>query len=118
MGFLDKLFDKSSDQQQVGKDFYEAIKNRRSIYAIDKNVKISEEKIEEIINFAVKHTPSSFNSQSARVVVLFGEQHDKVWNITRETLRKIVPAENFSDTDQKMNLFGSGYGTVLFFEDQ
>ena len=45
MGFLDKLFDKSSDQQQVGKDFYEAIKNRRSIYAIDKNVKISEEKI-------------------------------------------------------------------------
>ena len=25
-GFLDKLFDKSSDQQQVGKDFYEAIK--------------------------------------------------------------------------------------------
>ncbi|MEH7487797.1 nitroreductase family protein, partial [Priestia megaterium] len=74
--------------------------------------------IEEIINFAVKHTPSSFNSQSARVVVLFGEQHDKVWNITRETLRKIVPAENFSDTDQKMNLFGSGYGTVLFFEDQ
>ncbi len=118
MGFLDKLFDKSSDQQQVGKDFYEAIKNRRSIYAIDKNVKISEEKIEEIINFSVEHTPSAFNSQSARVVVLFGEQHDKVWDITRETLRKIVPAENFSDTDQKMNLFGSGYGTVLFFEDQ
>ncbi|PLR76678.1 nitroreductase [Bacillus sp. V3-13] len=102
----------------LAKDFYSAVKERRSIYGISKNVDISTERIEEIINHAVKYTPSAFNSQSARVVVLLGEHHDKLWDITKEVLRKIVPPENFSPTEEKMDSFKSGYGTVLFFEDQ
>ncbi|KYD05487.1 nitroreductase family protein [Heyndrickxia sporothermodurans] len=98
-------------------DFYTAIENRRSIYGISSEAVVSNERIQEVINHAVKHTPSSFNSQTARVVVLTGESHTKLWNITTETLRKIVPAENFGPTEDKMNAFGSGYGTVLFFED-
>lgn len=100
------------------KDFYTAIEERRSIYGISKEAVVSDERIKEVINHAVKHTPSSFNSQSARVVVVLNEQHDKLWNITKETLRNIVPADQFSSTEEKMNAFGSGYGTVLFFEDQ
>ncbi|MGG1664234.1 nitroreductase family protein [Brevibacillus sp. NRS-1366] len=102
----------------MGKDFYTALKDRRSYYGISKESVVSDERIQEVIKEAVKHTPSSFNSQSARVVVLLGEQHDKLWNITKETLRKIVPADSFGPTEDKMNAFGSGYGTVLFFEDQ
>lgn len=98
--------------------FFTAVKERRSVYGLGKEEIVSREKIQEIVLEAVKHTPSSFNSQSARVVVLFGEQSDKLWNITKETLRKIVPAENFAPTEERVNGFGSGYGTVLFFEDQ
>ncbi|WP_442604242.1 nitroreductase family protein [Paenibacillus sp. KN14-4R] len=98
--------------------FLSAVKERRTYYAIGKEEIVSQEQIQAIVNDAVKHTPSSFNSQSARVVVLFGEQSDKLWNMTRETLRKIVPAENFGPTNDKMDGFSSGYGTVLFFEDQ
>jgi predicted oxidoreductase (fatty acid repression mutant protein) len=29
----------------------------------------------------------------------------------------IVPAENFESTEQRINSFRSGYGTVMFFED-
>ncbi|MEK5172244.1 nitroreductase family protein [Heyndrickxia sp. FSL W8-0496] len=101
----------------TNKDFYSAIENRRSYYGISSEAVVSNERIQEVINHAVKHTPSSFNSQSARVVVLTGENHTKLWNITTETLRKIVPAENFGSTQDKMNAFGSGYGTILFFED-
>lgn len=101
----------------TNKDFYSAIENRRSYYGISSEAVVSNERIQEVINHAVKHTPSSFNSQSARVVVLTGENHTKLWNITTETLRKIVPAENFGSTQDKMNAFSSGYGTVLFFED-
>ena len=101
----------------MAKDFYTAIKDRRSIYGISKELPVAEARIQEIINYAVLHTPSAFNSQSARVVVLFGESHNKLWDLTKETLRKIVPAENFSSTDEKINSFWSGYGTVLFFED-
>ncbi|MCJ8014852.1 nitroreductase family protein [Paenibacillus sp. KQZ6P-2] len=99
------------------KEFMSAIKERRTIYGISKDVAVSDEKIMEIVNEAVKHTPSSFNSQSARVVVLLGEQHDKLWNLTEQTLKAIVPAENFAPTADKMAAFRSGYGTVLFFED-
>ncbi|GIN85871.1 nitroreductase [Heyndrickxia sporothermodurans] len=98
-------------------DFYSAVENRRSIYGISSEAVVSNERIQEVINHAVKHTPSSFNSQSARVVVLTGEQHTKLWNITTDALKKVVPADNFGPTQEKMNAFGSGYGTVLFFED-
>jgi predicted oxidoreductase (fatty acid repression mutant protein) len=102
----------------MNKDFYTALKERRSIYGIGKEVVVAEEKILEVVNNAVKYTPSAFNSQSARVVVLLGQQHDKVWDITKETLRKIVPTESFSQTEDRINSFKNGYGTVLFFEDQ
>lgn len=97
--------------------FLDSIKVRRSIYALDKNVSLSQNEIEEIIKEAVKLSPSSFNSQSSRAVILFGESHDKLWNITEETLRGIVPAENFASTEEKIASFRAGYGTVLFFED-
>ncbi len=98
--------------------FYEAVKARRSIYAISKESVISDEKIVELVEEAVLHTPSSFNSQSARVVVLLGEQHDKLWDIALESLRKIVAADQFASTEQRISSFKNGYGTVLFFEDQ
>lgn len=101
----------------MSNEFFSALKGRRSIYAISKNVSVSDDKIQEIVNEAVKHTPSAFNSQSARVVVLLGEQHDKFWNLTEGTLKAVVPAENFQSTADKMAGFRSGYGTVLFFED-
>ncbi|WP_195266181.1 MULTISPECIES: nitroreductase family protein [Clostridium] len=101
----------------MSKNFYDAIKERRSIYSISKESPVSDERIKEVIEDAVKHVPSSFNSQSSRVVVLFGEKHDKLWDIAMEALRKIVPEENFSSTEQKINSFKAGHGTVLYFED-
>ncbi len=102
----------------MSKDLYKAIEERRSIYGISKESVISDDKIVDIINHAVKYTPSAFNSQSGRVVLLLGENHDKLWEITKETLRKIVPKESFASTEEKINSFKNGYGTVLFFEDQ
>jgi uncharacterized protein len=101
----------------MNKNFYDAIKERRSIYSISKESPIPDEKIKEIVEYSVKHVPSSFNSQSSRAVVLLGESHDKLWDITMEALRKIVPEENFASTEQKVNSFKAGYGTVLYFED-
>ncbi|MGG3466290.1 nitroreductase family protein [Neobacillus pocheonensis] len=99
------------------KDFYIAVEGRRTFYGISSESVVSDERIQEVINHAVKHTPSEFNTQAQRVVLLLGEHHTNLWSITTETLRKIVPAENFAPTEDKMNAFGSGYGTVLFFEE-
>jgi len=99
------------------KDFYTAVADRRSFYGISKEKVTTDEVIQEVIEHAVKNAPSAFNSQSARVVLLLEKQHDKLWDITKEALRKIVPADQFGATEDKINSFGNGYGTVLFFED-
>ena len=99
------------------KDFNTAVAERRTYYGISKESLVSDERIKEIIEHAVKHTPSAFNSQSARVVLLLKKHHDKLWDITKEALRKIVPADQFGPTEDRINSFGNGYGTVLFFED-
>lgn len=99
------------------KNFYSAVADRRTFYGISKEAVTSDERIKEIIEYAVKHAPSAFNSQSARVVLLLGKHHDRLWDITKEALRRIVPVDKFSSTENKINSFQSGYGTVLFFED-
>ncbi len=97
--------------------FIEMIKNRRTIYDLGNTLPVSHEHIIELIKEAVKHSPSSFNSQTSRVVILFGEEHKKLWDMTKETLRKIVPAEAFSGTEKKIDSFSAGAGSILFFED-
>ena len=98
--------------------FLDYIKQRRTIYAVGKNVALTPEQIESVIKEAVNHSPSSFNSQTSRIVTLFGESHLQFWNVVRETLRKIVPDAAFEGTNAKINSFAAGYGTVLFYEDQ
>ncbi|WP_416191487.1 nitroreductase family protein [Neisseria sp. CCUG12390] len=96
----------------------QAAETRRSIYALNKNLPISNAEVQKIVEHAVLHTPSSFNSQSTRVVVLFGAEHEKVWGFVEDALRQIVPADKFEPTEQKLNGFKAGAATVLFFEDQ
>ena len=98
--------------------FLDHIKQRRTIYAVGKNVALTPEQIESVIKEAVNHSPSAFNSQTSRIVTLFGESHLQFWNIVRETLRKIVPEAAFEGTNTRINSFAAGYGTVLFYEDQ
>lgn len=98
--------------------FINALKNRRTYYALKKEPLSSDEQIRELVEQAVLHVPSSFNSQSARVAILLGSQHDRLWNLTKTELQKIVPPEHFAPTEEKINsAFLSGYGTILYFED-
>ena len=99
--------------------FFEAVRNRRSFYAISKEKVVSEDKVQSVLEEAIKYSPSPFNSQSARVVVLFNEQSDKLWDMTLETLRVVTGGgEGFDATEGRMAAYKAGYGTILYFEDQ
>ena len=100
------------------KQYLEAITKRRSQYALGKNLPLAEQEVTELIKEAMRQAPSAFNSQSSRAVILHGAQHEKFWDIVRNELQKIVPAENFAPTEAKINSFAAGAGTVLFYEDQ
>ena len=96
----------------------QAAETRRSVYALNKNLPLPAGEVAAIIEHAVKHTPSSFNSQSTRVVVLFGAEHEKLWRFAEDALRAVVPAGQFEPTAQKLAMFKAAAGSVLFFEDQ
>jgi len=102
----------------MANDFKEMIKHRRSYYSISNASLVPDREIEEILEFAIKFLPSAFNSQTTRLVLLFGKEHKKLWDIVKETLKKRISAEAFVKTENKIDsCFACGYGTVLFFED-
>jgi len=73
----------------MAKNFYESVASRRSYYGISKEKVVSNERIEEVVEHAIKYTPTAFNSQTGRVVLLLEKEHDKLWDITMEALRKV-----------------------------
>ena len=96
----------------------ESLRKRRSQYSLGKQVTQSPAEIEALVKDVIRWSPSSFNSQSSRAVILFGAESEKFWALTREALRPLVPAEAFGATEGKLASFAAGVGTVLFFEDQ
>lgn len=103
-----------SDLQKL----HQLAEKRRSIYALSNQLPVSNDEVVKLVEHAILHTPSAFNSQSTRIVVLFGEEHEKLWQITEDTLRGIVDnEEQFAATKQKIDGFKAGAGTVMFFED-
>ena len=97
--------------------FLDTLKNRRSLYALDKNISISHERVRHIVEHALMYTPSAFNSQSARVVILLNRPHEFVWDAAKDILRQHIPEEAFAKTAQKLDAFRAGAGTLLFFDD-
>ena len=98
--------------------FLKVLKQRRSYYGLAKDIDVSSTRIQEIVEQATVATPSAFNSQSQRVVLLLGSHHDKLWKIVMETLRAVVPADAFSKTEERITAFASGAGSLLYFDDE
>ncbi|KAI9800038.1 MAG: hypothetical protein M1833_003567 [Piccolia ochrophora] len=95
----------------------DAVKSRRSYYQLGKKPSISDSKIRGIVEFALLHCPSAFNSQSTRIVILLNRHHEKLWDIVEESLGGVVPADQFDRTKKRIEDFRAAYGTILFFED-
>jgi predicted oxidoreductase (fatty acid repression mutant protein) len=96
----------------------QSLRKRRTQYTLGRQVSQSQGEIEALIKEAIRLSPSSFNSQSSRAVILFGAQSERFWELTREALRPHVPVEGFAATEAKLASFAAGIGTVLFYEDQ
>jgi uncharacterized protein len=98
--------------------FLDAVKARRTYYALSSESPVSDKRIHEIVDFAITHVPSSFNSQSTRVVVLLNEEHKKLWNeIVKPAVKAVAPAEAWAASEKRLSGFEAGYGTILFYEE-
>lgn len=96
----------------------ELVKGRRSYYGLKGESPISDDAIESIVRDSVLHVPSSFNTQTSRVVLLLKQEHQKVWDIAIQAIEGLVaaghiPKESFeSSTKPKLESFRAAYGTV------
>ncbi|MBO1529829.1 nitroreductase family protein [Psychrobacter sp. F1192] len=95
----------------------QAFDERRSIYALGNELPVAPQAIVNMAERVLLHTPSAFNSQSSRLVVLFGAEHQKLWDIAEEKLRIAVGDGDFTASKQKLDGFRAAAGTVLFYED-
>ena len=100
------------------KKFLDLVQKRRSIYHLNNKTDVSIKKIVETIQTCLKHSPSAFNSQTSRIILLINEPYLSFWSSTNNTLKEITPPEKFNQTKEKIDSFKQGIGTILFFEEQ
>lgn len=97
----------------------DVLKTRRSIYALNKEMPITEAEAVELIKASVRAAPSPLDFQTTRVCVLTGQHHDALWNTIKDALRMVTDPEKAAAGAKRIDTcFRSGYGTVLFFEDE
>nr|POF06963.1 putative nitroreductase hbn1 [Quercus suber] len=94
----------------------DAVAARRTVYQLNKNSPIDDKKIQAIVEQAIHDVPSTFNSQSTRLVVLLKDEHDKFWDIVLDALKAIVPPEKLEGTAGRIAGFRAAYGSILFYE--
>ena len=102
----------------MNSEVLDLLKKRRSIYNLGKNVKQSDDEIVDLVENVIQETPTAFNSQTTRAVFLFGENHDKLWDIVVKRLKSEVPTEAaYEKTKAKIASFKAAYGTIMYFTD-
>lgn len=89
----------------------ELLKDRRSIYGLDKNIAVAKEKVVELIENATELVPDAFNMKSSRVVVVTEEKQNELWDRIFDVFGGKVPRE-------KIDMFKNAYGTVLYFYER
>ncbi|KAI5917619.1 Nitroreductase [Camillea tinctor] len=97
--------------------FLKHISTRRTCYSIERKSPISDARILEIAQLVIKHSPSSFNCQSTRFVVLLRDEHHKFWEIAKECFKATMSDDEYMPYEKKLTERQAGYGTILLFED-
>ena len=106
-------FSTSSSTKMADKmKFFQAVKNRRTIYSLENKSTIPDSRIEEVVTETIKHVPSSFNSQTCRMVVVLNKEHPKLWDMITDVYKNMLPPETFEHAKGRFEMFKNAYGTV------
>lgn len=110
----------TSSQTATLDSFLECTKARRSYYDLQKSSTLSHEQLQEVLSDIIISTPTPFNAQSNRVVVLLGSEHDFLWNnIVPDILSPYIKDDAMSKqhTSERLKKFSQAWGTILCFVD-
>jgi len=93
--------------------FLAACKARRTCFQLSRCPNTQDQQILDIIHEVMLHTPSPFNSQSSRVLVLFGAENQYLWrDIAKPILKALAPEHVWPNTEKKLDEFANAHGSV------
>ena len=107
-----RQFTTSSSTMADSKNFLSTTESRRTYYQLTNESTISDARIKELVTHTIKHVPSSFNSQTTRMVVVLKEKHEELWDAIMEIYKVQLPADKFEHAKGRMVGFRKAYGTV------
>lgn len=88
----------------------EILQKRRSVYALNRNLPVSEEAVIDLVKKVTELVPDAFNMKSQRVIIALGDKHDVLWDGIYDAFGGKVARE-------KIDTFKAAYGTILYFID-
>lgn len=98
-------------------DYLEALNQRRSEYALSPELPVSEDEVVKLVRDIISVTPSSYNGQSPRAFILFGDDHKALWKIVEDSLIAKIGPERYQKSKGKIDGFSNAAGTILYYED-
>lgn len=98
-------------------DYLEALNQRRSEYALSPELPVPEDEVVKLVRDIISVTPSSYNGQSPRAFILFGDDHKVLWKIVEDSLIAKIGSERYQKSKGKIDGFANAAGTILYYED-
>lgn len=96
----------------------DSLSRRRSIYGLGELTASANSCLLDSIRLCLMNCPTPFNAQSARLAILFGASHQKLWNQIWENIKGLVPNSRQKASKEKVDGFSAAHGTILYFEDK
>ena len=99
--------------------YFEALKTRRSNYDLTNQLSITLPELEQLLAQTLELSPTGFNSQSSRIVVLVEQKHEMFWDLVLAGIKKeIGDTPAFEKSKDKIANLRRSAGTILFYEDE
>ena len=89
----------------------EALRVRRTYYAINRELPVSIDRVIDMTKELTELVPDAYNMKSSRVVVVYGEKQDQLWNRIYDVFEGKIARD-------KIDSFRAGSGTILYFYDR
>lgn len=93
--------------------YLKAITSRRTIYSLKPELPsgVTIEEVQKIVQTIVKESPTAFNSQVNRAIILTGAAHKNAWNSVVNSF------DNEAAKKRPESARDEAFGTIIFFTD-
>ncbi|HOJ44974.1 MAG TPA: nitroreductase family protein [Bacilli bacterium] len=99
--------------------YLDALRSRRSNYDLTDKTSIPISELEDLLAQTLELSPTGFNSQSSRIVVLVEQKHQMFWDLVLAGIKKeIGDTPSFAKSQEKIANLRRSAGTILFYEDE